>query len=338
MKLITGATGFIGCRMAKKFHAMGDKLVLMGRIKSEAEQRRAKRLQALGLQVRDIDINEPGLASLTKNVDVVIHLAAAQHEAGKPESYFKEVNVDGTRNLLNAAVASNVRRFVYASTIGVFGDVSGQLIDDNYKTAPDNCYGRTKLEAERVVTGYADRLEVTVARVSETYGPGDLRLLKLFSGVQKGHFFIIGDGTNCHQLLYVDDLISAIREMTSADSVLNEKIVLSGDEVLTTREMCEYVASAVGFPLHRLQLPLWPFIVAGFMCEQTFGRVGINPPLHRRRLDFFRKSLTFSSSNRNRLLEWRPRVTFAQGSDRTTTWYRDHALLPAIEHGFRLTH
>ena len=258
-------------------------------------------------------------------------MAAAQHEAGRPPSYFERVNVAGTRNLLEAAVSGDVDRFVYASTIGVYGNVSDVVIDNDSPVAPDNHYSRTKLKAEEVVASYGNRLKVTIARISETYGPGDIRLLKLFSGIQKGLFFIIGEGDNQHQLVYIDDLISAIREMATSDAVINQTLILAGDEAISTREMCECISMVVACPLHTLRFPLWPFTAMAFVLEQTFKRMGIQPPLHRRRLEFFRKSYAFSSNSRNRLLEWRPAVSFAEGTALTAKWYREQSLLPAIK-------
>lgn len=327
MILITGATGFIGSRMAQRLHGQGIGLRLLGRLRNDEERDRAATLKSLGLAVQEVDLTEDELASHVDGVDLVIHLAAAQHEANEPESYFEKVNVQGTRRLLEAAIAANVRRFVYGSTIGVYGQALDGEIDENSRVAPDNHYGRTKLAAEQVVLGHGDRIEVAIARISETYGPGDHRLLKLFSGIRKGLFFIIGSGENLHQLVFVDDLVDGLHELGTSSETVGQTVVLAGAEILSTRDMCRHVAAAVGRPLRRLRLPLFPFLIAAILFEQTLGRVGIQPPLHRRRLDFFRKSFYFSPVVRDRLLKWRPSVSFAQGTRLTADWYRDAGLL-----------
>ena len=330
MILITGATGFIGTRMAELFKADGEELILLGRLGTEPETHRRDRLEMLGMTVHDVDLTEQNLVQYTDGVDSVIHLAAAQHEANKPESYFDKVNVEGTRNLLDAAISNSVRRFVYGSTIGVYGNVAEPHIDDDFPAIPDNYYGRSKLRAEEVVLSRSDDIEVAIARISETYGPGDFRLLKLFAAIQKRIFFMIGNGVNLHQLVYVDDVVYGLREMATGDAAVGQTIVLAGDGVSTTLEMCDSVSRAVGIPLRRFRLPLWPFLTIAFLLEHTIGRMGIQPPLHRRRLDFFRKSLSFSSSGRNRFLEWKPRVSFGAGAVRTAKWYRDQAYLPPV--------
>ncbi len=327
MILITGATGFIGSRMAEQFHAQGDKLVLLGRLRNDGEKGRASRLQSLGLTINEVDLTDDDLGQCLQGVDMVIHLAAAQHEANQPESYFHNINVGGARRLLDASVEAGVSRFLYGSTIGVYGQALNGEIDEHSPVAPDNHYGRTKLEAEELVRSYGEKLAVTVARISETYGPGDFRLLKMFSGIKKGLFPIIGSGKNSHQLVYVDDLITGLREMASSDAAVGQTLVFAGDEIVNTEEMCEQIADAVGRPLRKLRFPMWLFYIVAVMLEQTLGRMGIQPPLHRRRLDFYRKSFFFSPAARNRLLNWRPKVNFSEGTKRTAEWYLSESLL-----------
>jgi dihydroflavonol-4-reductase len=327
MLLITGATGFIGSRMAQRLHAKNVDLVLLGRLRNEVEQKRVAELRRLGLDVRDVDLTSEDLQPVVARVERVIHLAAAQHEANQPESYFERINVGGTRRLLEACTKAGVRRFVYGSTIGVYGQALDGEISEQSRVAPDNHYGRTKLAAEQVVREYGDRIETTVARISETYGPGDYRLLKLFSGIQKGMFFMIGSGSNLHQLIYVDDLVDGLYELATSDKTVSQTVVLAGDEIVSTRDMCRHIATAVNRDLRGLRLPLFPFMMAAVVFEQTLGRAGIQPPLHRRRLDFFRKSFFFSPVERNRLLQWRPAVTFAEGAKRAADWYRSTGLL-----------
>lgn len=327
MIVITGATGFIGSRMAARLREEGENVVLLGRSRNDMERQRADRLGERGLQVHDADLTVDDLAPFVEGADRVIHLAAAQHEANQPESYFERINVGGTRRLLEACVSAGVRRFVYGSTIGVYGQALAGEIDEQTQVAPDNHYGRTKLAAEEVVREFGDRLETAVARISETYGPGDYRLLKLFSGIRKGMFFMIGSGRNLHQLVYVDDLVQGLNELGTNPGAVGRTVVLAGDEVLTTRDMCDHIAVAVNRPGRRFRLPLTPFVMLAVVLEQTMGRAGLQPPLHRRRLDFFRKSFFFSPTERNRLLSWRPHTDFQQGAKATADWYVAAGLL-----------
>ena len=134
---------------------------------------------------------------------VVIHLAAAQHEANVPDAYFFDVNVNGTRTLLEAGKAAGVQRFVYGSTIGIYGESKGRVLDENTAPNPVNVYGRSKWAAEQLVNSYRESLPLSIVRISETYGPGDFRLLKLFKAVNSGRFMIIGSGMNRRQAILI---------------------------------------------------------------------------------------------------------------------------------------
>jgi nucleoside-diphosphate-sugar epimerase len=260
-------------------------------------------------------------SSLLQGVERVIHLAAAQHEANVPDSYFHEVNVVGTRALLAASAKAGVRRFVYGSTIGVFGSAISGKLDESIPPQPDNVYGRTKLEAESVVRSFEDNLETSIVRISETYGPGDFRLLKLFKGVERGTFRVIGNGANQRQLIYVDDLARGLLLASTHARALRETFVFAGGEVMTTNDMVAQVARVLGKQPPKFRLPMWPFMAAAITMEKTLKPLGIQPPLHRRRLDFFRKSFFFSTDKAASLLDFRPNIPFSRGARETAEWY-----------------
>ncbi len=120
----------------------------------------------------------------------VFHLAVAMREGGKRDEFFERVNLDGTRRLLEAAVAGRVERFVYCSTIGIYGHRAPGVTREDSPSRPGNIYERTKVAAEAMVRefGAAHRLPVVILRPADVYGPRDQRLLKLFRGVSRGSF------------------------------------------------------------------------------------------------------------------------------------------------------
>jgi nucleoside-diphosphate-sugar epimerase len=91
--------------------------------------------------------------------------------------------------------------------------------------------------------------------------------------------------------------------------------------------MVATISEAVGKPGRSRHMPLWPFNVAASVCEAVLPPLGITPPLHSRRLDFFRKSFRFSTERARQLLGFQPQVQFAEGAQRTASWYRDAGLL-----------
>jgi dihydroflavonol-4-reductase len=326
--LITGGTGFIGSRLALIARAQGHAPVVVGQLNTDAERARAKELSTAGVDIEQGPLQDASFAGrISQGCEAVIHLAAAQHEANVPEKYFFDVNVNGTRTLLEAARLAGIRRFVYGSTIGVYGEYRGQPLDENSPPQPMNVYGRSKLEAEAVVKSYAQALETSIVRISETYGPGDFRLLKLFRALDRGRFFIIGPGLNRRQVIHVQDLARGLLIASVSPAAVGETFVMAGRETMTTREMVQQVASALGRPAPRWRAPMWPFLAAAVGMEKTLAPLGIQPPLHRRRLDFFRKSFVLSSAKAQRVLDFAPTVPFTVGAAETAAWYREKGYL-----------
>jgi len=326
--LITGGTGFIGARLALKCLEQGDTVKVLGQVNNTAEDENRALIEAHGGEVIIGSVTDQEAVRKTINgVAVVYHLAAAQHEANVPDQHFWDVNVQGTKNLLEASVEAGVKRFVHGSTIGVYGSALEGEIDENTPLSPDNIYGVTKSEGEKLALSYGDKLPVTVVRISETYGPGDRRLLKLFKTIDKKVFFMIGKGENKHQLIYVDDLVEGIRLAGSSEQTAGQIFVLAGEEVLTTNQMVESIAKALGVRQRRLRAPLWPFLAAAMVLEKSLRPLGIQPPLHRRRMDFFIKSFFFSRDRARNILRFKPKTNFQDGVQETAKWYSEHGYL-----------
>jgi dihydroflavonol-4-reductase len=320
--LLTGGTGFIGSRLALEARRQQLDVVVTGLVKTDAEKARAAELGRAGVRIEPGSLQDPAFArKVVDACDTVIHLAAAQHESGVPDSYFFDVNVNGTQSLLAASREAGVRRFVYGSTIGVYGSAAQGKLDESSPPNPDNVYGRSKLAAEKAVREQGRDVETCVVRISETYGPGDFRLLKLFRAIDRGKFLMIGSGENQRQAMHVDDLVRALLLVAAHAAAPGETFVLPGEEVLTTRQMVDIIAGVLGRSVSRIRLPMWPFLVAAMGFEIVFKPLGIDPPLHRRRLDFFRKSFVFSTDKAQRLLGFRPQVSFQDGARDTAEWY-----------------
>ena len=325
---LTGGSGFIGSRLAPLALQSGHSVTVVTPINTPAEQARCDALGKAGIKVVIAPLEDSAvIARELQGHDVVIHLAAAQHEAQAPESHFHRVNVEGTRSLLDLAAKAGVRRFVHGSTIGVYGSAAAGSLDEQSPLAPDNPYGRTKAAAEKVVSQLESPLEWVIVRISETYGPGDMRLLKLFRGIRKGRYLTVGDGENLHQLIYVDDLSRGLLAACTAPAALKQTLILAGSEQITTNEMVSAISEAVGNNKRILHAPLWPFVLAAGVFESTFSPLGLKPPLHRRRLDFFRKSFSFSTARAERTLDFRPEVGFRAGARKTAEWYQTNGYL-----------
>jgi dihydroflavonol-4-reductase len=327
--LVTGVSGFIGSRLALHLHRLDLDAVFAGRDADDIERARLRELAAAGIAVELGDLREPSFVTrVMAGCDAVIHLAAAQHEGHMSDEYFRSVNVGATRLMLEASREAGVRRFVYGSTMGIHGSSENGAISEESAPQPMNIYTRTKLAAEGVVGEFSEQLETAIVRIAETYGPGDLRLLKLFKAIDRGRFVMIGNGENRRQPIYVDDLIRGLLAALVQPTAVGQAILLTGNELMTTREMVGSIAAALERPTPHLRVPLWPMLAMASASHAVLRPLRIRSPLQPRSLDFFRKSFEFSTTKARRLLGIEPTTRFADGARATLDWYRAQGYIP----------
>jgi nucleoside-diphosphate-sugar epimerase len=194
---------------------------------------------------------------------------------------------------------------------------------------PGDIYQETKLEGERTAREAAERtgLPVTIARPSGIYGPGDRRLLKLFRGVARRRFVVLGSGNIFYHLTYIDDLVDGFRLCGEVPAAANRTYILAGGDVTTLNELIQLIATEARVAPPALKLPVWPFWVAGAACEAVCVPLGIEPPIYRRRVDFFTKSRAFDISRAREELGYAPQVNLREGIRRTLTWYKERGWL-----------
>jgi nucleoside-diphosphate-sugar epimerase len=326
--LISGGTGFIGSRLALRCLAKGDAVTVLSGGGNATRAAVGRLIEAHGGRVVTGSVtNRDEVFPLAQGMDVVYHLAAAQHEAGVADQLFWDVNVAGTKHVLEASHHAGVRRFIHVSTSGVYGRGSAGLLDERSPVKPDNIYGVTKLAGEKLAQSYQQKLPGVVLRISEAYGPGDLRLLKLFKAIHKNLFFMIGDGRNMHHPIYIDDLIDSLCLAATADDAVGKTFVLAGKEPLSTNEMVEVIASELGRKVPKRRLPLSAFLALATIMETTCRPLRIQPPLHRRRMDFFRKNLVFRQEKAHKHLGHAPKHGFKEGVARSKVWYDQEGYL-----------
>ena len=193
---------------------------------------------------------------------------------------------------------------------------------------PGDIYQITKLEGEQLARATADRcrIELVIARPSGIYGPGDRRLLKLFRNVLR-RFPILGSGQIYYHLTYIDDLVEGFRLCGESPAAAGRTYILAGGEVTTLNQVMTLIAEVAGVRPPSMHLPVWPFWLAGAACEAICVPLGVEPPLYRRRVDFFTKSRAFDISRARSEIGYAPRVSLRDGVARTLAWYRAHGWL-----------
>jgi nucleoside-diphosphate-sugar epimerase len=290
-------------------------------------------LKADGIDPVDGNLEDAAsLKEAVKRVDVVYNIAALYRDAGIAASRYHAVNALAVGALIEAAAAAGVTRLVHCSTVGVHGDIEHPPANEDAPLRPGDVYQRTKVEGERIARDAAARtgLAVTIARPSGIYGPGDRRLLKLFKGVARGRFVVLGPGDIFYHLTYIDDLVEGLRLCGEIPAAANRTYILAGGEVTTLNELIRIIAGEAGVRPPRLKLPVWPVWMAGALCEALCAPLGISPPLYRRRVDFFTKSRAFDISRAREELGYAPAARLAGpdgGIRRTLAWYREHGWL-----------
>jgi nucleoside-diphosphate-sugar epimerase len=318
--LVTGATGFTGGHLARGLVARGHTVRALVR-----NRQRAADLEQAGVELVEGDLRDrQALDRAVAGIDRVYHIAATYREAGHSANSYRAVNALAVRDVVEAAAAAGVTRVVHCSTVGVHGDIEHPPANEDAPLKPGDVYQVTKLEGEQLARESAERLgiAVTIARPSGIFGPGDRRLLKLFRGVVRGFFPILGSGNIYYHLTYIDDLVEGFRLCAEEDGGADRTYILAGGEVTTLNELVRIIAEVAGVKPPRLHLPVWPVWMAGAACEAICKPFGVEPPLYRRRVDFFTKSRAFDISRARREIGYDPKVGLRDGITRTLDWYR----------------
>jgi nucleoside-diphosphate-sugar epimerase len=325
LTLVTGATGFTGSYLVRSLVADGGQVRVIARSAAKARQ-----LLPENVEIVEGDIADPGVVErAVQGVGTVYHLAAVYREAKHPDFRYREVNVDASRNLLDAAVDASVQRYVHCSTVGVHGHIASPPADERAAYDPGDVYQATKCEAEQLALSYRDRIPLAVARPTAIYGPGDTRLLKLFRMIVRGRFLLLDGGENYYHTVHVNDLVHGLRLLGTHPRAVGEIFILGGERYLKLSELAAMIAAAADVPAPWLRLPARPFQVLGSLVEKLCVPLGIEPPIHRRRVDFYPKSRAFTIEKAKRLLGYRPEVLLNDGIRETLDWYVAHGYIQA---------
>jgi dihydroflavonol-4-reductase len=321
---VTGATGFLGSNLVKGLLAEGYEVRAHAR---DAEKARHldRRVKVFIGDICDANV----LTEMSAGCDWVFHTVSNfRTAAGPPESY-RRVNVEGTRTALEAAAAAGVKRFIHCSTIGVHGDVRETPATENAPFNPGDLYQETKLEAESMVREAVGRwpMEIVVVRPCSMYGPGDLRMLKMFRMLTKRTFFKAGPCRENFHAVYIDDVVNGFLRAATAPDISGEVFFIGGASFLPLDEYINVAARAVGAPKPFLRVPYGLLHSAAWLCERIFVPLGLEPPLHVRRVRFFKNNRAFSIEKARRVLGYDPQVSLEDGMRRTVDWYREQGYL-----------
>jgi len=320
--LVTGAGGFIGS------HLVDDQL-------------------NRGYQVSAVDINTERLASLKSNPriniltkdfadpefmayeleghDICYHLASAHLETGVGEDYFWQINVDNTQKFLSSCHAAGINRFIHCSTVGVYGDIENPPADEESECHPDVAYERSKLAGEKAVVVYAkeNNYPVVVIRPAWVYGPRCQRTEKLFSTINKGRFFYVGNGQTLRHPIYISDMVEGFNLVSEFDGDPGEIFIMAGSEPVSLERLVTGIAETLGVKRPTLRFPkavVWSGVV-GF---EIFAKLtGLKAPFTRRSIKFYTGNTAFNIDKARERLHFQPQVELDEGFQLTADWLSD---------------
>lgn len=330
--LITGATGFLGQRLARRLLAEGTPVRILARSVSRARLLVQEGADLIEGEITDGDVVRRALDRIT----VVYHLAGKLFIPGVPAAEYRQIHVEGMRTLLAAChEQATLERLVHCSTTGVLGVTGAVPADETSAPRPTNVYEQTKLEAEQLAREASrDGLGVVIVRPGLVYGPGDLHLLGLFRTIERGLFRPIGRRPVWLHPIYVDDLTEAFLRCGQHPRALGECFHIAGQEPVTIAALAATIADALGVarPRGTIPLPVAAAVAAAGNLLPTSLRS--KAPLTPSRLDFLTHSRVYDVAKARDWLGFTAPTSLADGMARTVAWYQEGGYLPAA----RATH
>jgi len=324
--LVTGGTGFTGTALVRRLKQAGHDVVAL----DYKDGLQCDALRKMGAEVVLGSVTDRAVVEQSmRGVEYVFHLAAAFRELTVPNTFYDEVNVEGTRIVMEEAIKAKVWKFVYCSTCGVHGNVDNPPANEDAPIQPADYYQRTKYEAEPVVKALgAGKMEVVILRPAAIYGPGDPeRFFMIFKRVSGGTFPMFGNGRTLYHPLYIDNLVDAFM-LCLARGVGNGREYLIADEhYYPIEDIVKGVGRALDVKVRIPHYPVMPVVIAGHICEQLCKPFGIVPPIFHRRVDWYRQNRAFDISRAKRELGYVARIELDEGLRRTGRWYREQGYL-----------
>ncbi|MEE8404215.1 MAG: SDR family NAD(P)-dependent oxidoreductase [candidate division Zixibacteria bacterium] len=322
--LITGANGFVGAQLCRKFLESGF-LVIAG-------VRRTANLAMLdGLKVdyRFGDVTSAeSLVEMVKDVDFIIHNAGVVK--AKKKQMFYDVNQKGTANLFEAISRHNpnVKKVIYVSSLAAAGpSKDGRPVTESDKPNPITSYGSSKLAGEAAALSYQDKFNVLSIRPPAIYGPGDKELFPFFEAVYKGIRPFIGDSSRKLQLVEVGDLCQAFYLAVTKSTPSGEICFVAESKAYTMKQLIELMAGACGKDGFRLYIPTFLLYTMAFVVQTLSALVGATPMLTLEKAKEILSSWEVTTSKARELFGFSSSVSFEDGASATYDWYIKHGWL-----------
>lgn len=323
--LVTGATGFLGKKVCEDLLARGDQVRALGRNKKVGEE-----LSQLGCEFICADLRDAkAVAAACAGMDAVVHSGALSSPWGKYQDFY-DINVKGTKNIVESSLSQKVKRVVHISTPSVyfnFKDRFNVKESDPVASPAPSLYTKTKLMAESVVTeACLQGLETITLRPRGLFGPGDTTLIpRLINAHERGKLPIIGDGSTTLDITYIDNVsLAVLNSLDAPSSCSGEKYNITNGEPIKLWETIDWILAQVGREFKPKKVPFW--LVYGLtgtsevVCKYLLGNK--EPTLTRYTAGLLAKSQTLDISKARMQLGYQPKVNMQDGLVRTLEWWK----------------
>jgi nucleoside-diphosphate-sugar epimerase len=324
--LLTGGNGFVGRHLVAALLHRGDGvrvLALPGEDTGWLEQ--------LGVAVHRGDVRRPEtLTEPMRGADGVIHLAAMM-DVWRPIEDYRAVNVTGTENVCQSALAAGVRRVVHMSSSSVYGVGLGAPVDECFPLAPfPDPYPITKAAGDRAVQRMIRKrgLPGVIIRPDQIFGPGDLlHFAAMADRLVAGRGVIVGSGDNAMPFVYVTDAVKGLLLALDDEHAVGNAYNITNDQPLTQRHLLHAIAGEIGVGPPRLHLPYHLLFAAGHLAERvaTLSRSSLRPPITRLGVAFFGTDNRHLIEKARRELGYEPEVSLHDGVRLAAAWYLGRA-------------
>lgn len=319
--LVTGGSGYFGSLLVRKLLERGCACRVLDI--NDAEDRPAN-VEFIQADIRDFDAT----SRACQGAAVVYH-NVAQVPLAKDKALFESVNIQGTGNLVKAALAAGVRKVVYTSSSAVFGAPKCNPVTEETAPEPGEAYGRAKYEGERVCLQHAEQgLDVSIIRPRTIMGHGRLGIFQiLFEWIREGsNVPVLGGGRNVYQFVHADDLAEAciLAAQHPGTSIYN----CGTDRYGTMREVLERLCAHARTGSKVKSLPMTP-AVWGMKITSALGL----SPLGAYHSLMYGRSMYFDISKAQRELGWRPRYSNDEMFVESYEWYLQNRDTVLAAHG-----
>ncbi len=276
--LITGARGFLGRALVNALLESGNDVRAL--VKHTASSSYPKTVHIVVGDIRD-----PQCArQASVGCEAIVHLAGQAHALDDDhvsDQDYQTVNVDGTKHLLDGAVAGGVRTFIFASSVKVFGETTTGCVDEGEPPAPQSPYARSKWMAEQLVASYGKggSLATLSLRLPLVYGPTEKgNLYRMIAAIDQGKFPPLPPVQAVRSMLHVKNFVLAVRAVLQSPGFLKPMYVATDAKPYSIPEVYDLLRKGLGLQPPMVRVPLWALSVGG-QCGDIFQALLRKPAL-----------------------------------------------------------